>query len=132
MIRVRNLHFEGVLRAMSRRVGAAELPPFFFGWPCSVGVHRAVDEHGRHAVEMRLKDVVDVINLSDIREAFVVDDDIVSLCPLRILVEIKQDVTRRHALVEDGPLHLEGGMHVDHGWNQLSLSIVVMTAATGD
>ena len=54
MIGLSDLHFEGMLRPMLRRMHAAKLEPIFLGRPRAVTVHGAVDQNRRHAVDVRL------------------------------------------------------------------------------
>ena len=53
----------------------------------TVCVHGAMDNNGRLACLVDFGDFADVFRVSGIGKAFVVDDDIIRVCPFRIVIE---------------------------------------------
>ena len=123
--------FKGVLGAVPRRVNAAELPPLFGGWPRTVAVHGAVNQKSGNSIEMGLENAVNIIDISDVCETFIVDDYIVAVGPMRVFVEFEQGIARFGTLVKDRPFDWQLALQVDGSGNDLSLLVVIMATTSG-
>ena len=74
----------------------------------TVGMHSAVDDDGGKAVSVRFDDALGPGGVGDACEAFVVDDDVETLPPIRVLIERDLGVGRGAALVDDRPVDGQG------------------------
>jgi len=94
----------------------------------AVGVHCAVDDDGVHPFIVRFGNAADVGFVVCVREAFVVNDDIMALEPLRIFVEVNHGLGPFAPLIDDDPVDWDTfflGCQL-HGF---ALEFVIMAAA---
>ena len=94
----------------------------------SVGMHRAVDDDGRCACFVRRGDLSDVLGIIGCCEAFIVNDHIVGLCPIRIVVEIDLPTCASAAFVYDGEFGVHALLHTCGQGKRLEEVVVAATA----
>ena len=117
-----------VVGPVAGRLDAAELEPVVVTG--AVAVHRAVHEHGRHALLMFGDDPLHELRILDGGEALVVEDHVVALRPVGLGVDRHLVVGARAPFVDDRDLHPRPRRESlgDH----LLLAVIVVAAATGD
>ncbi len=89
-----------------------------------------MDQDGGHTLLVWTQDAVDKVRVFDVSEAFVVDDDVEAVGPVRVVVEGNFGIGGGSALVHDGPDDV--GASGDSLCQDQLLSVVFVAAATGD
>ena len=114
-----------LLRPVAGGLHAEELEPVVRSRP--VAVHRAVEVDCRNTALVGVEDVLNVGQLLHIRRAFVVDDDVVALRPVRVVVDVEPRLGAFVGRVDDR--HLDHHAGLDPLFEDLLLLGVIVAAA---
>jgi hypothetical protein len=133
MIRRDVLHEQVTIFFMAHAALANGMTPSV-GLRHAIAVRRAVQHHGRNAIEVRFGNALDEGHIRDRAEALVVQNHIITLRPIRVLVDADLVIPALLSIgsffVNDGELHIGAGTDA-LGEDELLL-LVVVAAAAGD
>jgi hypothetical protein len=120
--------FVGVMGSVPSARHAAELEPIVVSDP--VAVHGAVDDHPWLSLAMGFEDPCKPLRVLVIGKAFVMEDHIEPIGPLRIAIEFDFGFGPRATLVDDRHIDVRGGFKAL--LDDLFLAVVVMATAPDD
>ena len=93
-------------------------------------MHAAMNCDAGHTIMMGFGDPLNEGIVFHATEAFIVEDDVIALCPVILLIDADLVIPGRPAFVNDAPIDI-GALTDTCAENELLL-VVVMAAATGD
>ncbi len=90
-------------------------------------MHRAVNDDCVSSIVMRLGNAANVLLACRVGKALVVNDNVVALCPVRILVQVNLSLRAITAFIHHSPLHINL-LLFERALDLLSLKSVVVAA----